>query len=107
VNSGTTERRIVTVVALVWAAGVFPIILGALFPSMPLLGLLGTVAESFLSLHIVILGVIGVLLAGAAWQLGSRRGAAMAAALATLAVVRALAPLLSLTRAARTHSTPI
>jgi acetyl esterase/lipase len=107
VNSGTTGRRIVTVVAIVWAAGVFLIVLGALIPSMPLLGLLGTVSESFLSLHIVILGMIGVLLAGAAWQLGSRWGAAMAATLATLAVIGALVPLLSLTRAARTYSTPI
>ena len=106
-NSGTTGRRIVTVLAIVWAFGVFLIVLGALFPSMPLLGLLGTVSESFLSLHIVILGVIGVLLAGAAWQLGSRRGASLAATLAALAVIGALVPLLSLTRAARTYSTPI
>jgi hypothetical protein len=107
VNSGTTGRRIVTLAAMFWAAGMFLIVLGALFPSVPLLGLLGTIFESFLSLHIVILGVIGVLLAAAAWQLGSRRGAAIATTLAALAVVGALVPLFSLSRAARRHGAPI
>ena len=106
-NSGTTGQRIVIVVSIGWAAGVFLIVLGALFPSAPLLGLLGTVLESFLSLHILILGVIGVLLAATAWQLGSRRGAAIATTLAALAVIGALVPLLSLTRAASRYGAPI
>lgn len=74
---------------------------------MPLLGLIGTIFESFLSLHIVVLGVIGVLLVAAAWRLGNRRSATMAAILAALAVLGALIPLLSLTRAARKYGTPI
>jgi acetyl esterase/lipase len=74
---------------------------------MPLLGLIGTILESFLSLHIFILGVIGVLLASAAWQLGSRRGAAVAATLAALAAIGALIPLLSLSRTARRYAAPI
>ncbi len=106
-NSATTGRRIVTVVAMVWAVGIFLIVVGALFPSAPLLGLLGTIFESFLSLHISILGVIGVLLGAAAWQLGSRRGAAMAVILAALALIGALVPLLSLTRAAKEYGAPI
>jgi hypothetical protein len=73
VNGVTPGRRTVTVVAIIWAVSLFLIVLGVLFPSVPLLGLLGTIFESFLSLHIVILGVISVLLAGAAWQLGSHR----------------------------------
>jgi acetyl esterase/lipase len=92
---------------MVWAAGIFLIVAGALFPSAPLLGLLGTISESFLSLHILILGVIGVLLGAAAWQLGSRRSSAIATALAGLALIGALVPLLSLTRAARGYGAPI
>ena len=106
-NSGTAGRRIVTVVSISWAAGVFLFVLGALFPSAPLLGLLGTILESFLSLHILILGVIGVLLGVAAWQLGSRRGAILAATLAALAVIGALVPLLSLTRTATRYGAAI
>jgi len=107
VNSEMTRRRIIAVVAIVWAAGVFLIVLGALFPSIPLLGLLGTIVESFLSLQILILGVIGALLAGAVWQLGSRRSAALAATLAILAMIGALVPLLSLTRAASRYGASI
>jgi hypothetical protein len=107
VNSATTGRRIVTVVAMVWVAGIFLIVVGALFPSAPLLGLLGTIFESFLSLHILFLGVIGALLGAAAWQLGSRRGAAVAVTLAALALIGALVPLLSLTRAAKRYGAPI
>jgi acetyl esterase/lipase len=107
VNSGTTGLRIVAVVAMVWAAGVFLSVIGALFPSAPVLGLLGTIFESFLSLHILILGVIGVLLGVAAWQLGSRRGAILAATLAALAVIGALVPLLSLTRTATRYGAAI
>ena len=106
-NSEMTRRRIIAVVAIVWAAGVFLIVLGALFPSIPLLGLLGTIVESFLSLQILILGVIGALLAGAVWQLGSRRSAALAATLAILAMIGALVPLLSLTRAASRYGASI
>lgn len=106
-NNGTTGQRIVAAVAIVWATCAFLIVLGALFPSLPVLGLIGTILESFLSLHIVILGVIGVLLASAAWQLGSRRGAAVSATLAALAGIGALIPLLSLTRAARGNGAPI
>jgi len=107
VNSSTTGHRIVTVVAIAWAVSLFLIVVGALFPSVFLLGLLGTIFESFLSLHIVILGVIGVLLAGAAWQMGSRRGAATAATLAGLAVIGALVPLLALSRTAKRYGAPI
>jgi len=51
--------------------------------------------------------MIGVLLAYAAWRLGSRRSAAVAAMLAALATIGALVPLLSLTRVARQYGVPI
>jgi acetyl esterase/lipase len=107
VIGGAPWQRLVTIVALIWAASVFSCVVGALFPSLPVFGLLGTVLESFLSLHIVVLGIIGVLLAIAAWRLGSSRSATIAAILSSLAFVGALIPLVSLILAAHRYGAPI
>ena len=106
-NGGTGRRRVLASIALLWSAGVFLIVLGAFFPSLPAFGLAGTIFESFLSLHIVILGILGVLLASAAWHLGSRVGATIAGVLAVIATIGALFPLYSLCQAARRYAAPL
>ena len=69
----TWGRRVVTVAAAGVTLLVFAIVAGTLFPSLGWVGAFGTMLESFFSLHIFLLGVIGIALALWALRMGGRR----------------------------------
>jgi acetyl esterase len=100
-------RRIVTLAAVIWMGGIFLIVAGVLLPGIPVLGTIGTLLESFLSLHIVILAIIGLFLALAARRLGGGRIATTAAAFAILATAGGIVPLVAIVRAARFYGASI
>ena len=64
------QRRLVTTLAAVVTLLVFAIVLGAICSFIPWLGAFGTILESFFSLHIFLLGAIGIALALWALRLG-------------------------------------
>jgi acetyl esterase/lipase len=96
-------RRALTFFALIWTALVSLVVIGALLPHIPAVGAIGTFVESFFSLHIVIAGGIGLVLALVARRLGTGRVAAAVAAIALLATLGALIPLLAIIHAANRY----
>jgi acetyl esterase/lipase len=93
-------RRIVTVVAALKTLFVFAIVAGVLFPSIPLLGAIGTLIESFFSLHILLAGLVCIALAMWARQLGGRLAVTIILWMAIAATVGAAVPIFALVRAA-------
>jgi acetyl esterase len=100
-------RQVLTVVAAAWTSGVFLIVAGALLPRLPLLGTVGTLCETSLSLHITLAGIVGLLLAVAAWWLGGARVATVTGAFAMVATLGSLVPLVAFVRVANRYGAPI
>jgi hypothetical protein len=100
-------RRLLTLFAAIWNTAVLLIVAGVLFPQIPRVGTIGTLLESWFSLHIVIAGIIGFLLALGARRLSTSRLSKIAVALPLLATIGALIPLVALVRAAHRHGAPI
>jgi acetyl esterase/lipase len=88
---------------LIWTTLVSLVVIGALLPQIPPVGPIGTFIESFFSLHIVIAAVIVLVLALVARGLGAGRIAAAVAAIALLATLGALIPLVALIHAANLY----
>jgi acetyl esterase/lipase len=99
-------RRLLIAASLLTTT-VFLIAAGASIPRLPILGAIGTVFESIFSLHLVIAGFVGLVLAVAAWRRGAGSAAVAATAFAVVAIVGATIPLLSMVRAARFYGADI
>jgi acetyl esterase/lipase len=106
VRSSWTPRQLMGLATLVTVL-VFVNIVGALFPTIPGVGVLGTLLESFVSLHIVIAGVFGILLALAARKAGGSRLAEHLAEIAMIATAASTVPLATIAGTARGYDTPI
>ncbi len=76
------------------------IVTGVLLPGIPFLGTLGTLCESFLSLHIVLAALAALLLSLAVWRVRRGKVAATVGALSALVALTAVVPLNSLVTAA-------
>jgi acetyl esterase/lipase len=100
-------RRLLTVLAVVPTVAAFLIVVGVLFDRIPWLGVIGTLFESLFSLHIVITGIIGCVLALAARRLGGKRVATVTAVLAGAAILGSLIPLVALVRTANLYGASI
>jgi acetyl esterase/lipase len=95
------------VFADIWTALVFVIVIGVLVPRIPLLGTVGTLLESYFSLHIAIAALIGALLALLTRRLDRGRAAMITALFALAATLGSLVPLAALVRAAHRYNAPI
>jgi acetyl esterase/lipase len=103
-------RRFIAFLAVVVTLPVLLIAVGALFPAIPWIGAIGTLFVSSFSLHVVIAGLVGLLLALWAHSLGvpgRRAGSSTIAFLALIAVLGALVPLVAMVRAAHRYGATI
>lgn len=100
-------RRLVTFVAVVVTLPVVVIVVGALFPPIRLIAVIGCLFESFFTVHVFLAGLVGVALAVWARRLGGRRATTIILWLAITATVGAALPILALARAARRYGAPI
>lgn len=100
-------RRLLTPFAGIWTAAVFAIVAGALFPRIPLVGTLGTLLESWCSLHLAIAGMIGFFLALLAQRAGGSRLATITAELALIATAGSTIPFAALAGTAHGFDAPI
>jgi acetyl esterase len=99
-SSARNAPHFLSVTAVVWNVAVLLIIVGALFPRLLLLGVIGTVLESFFSLHLVLAALAGLLLALLLGRRDATRATNIALACAILATLGSLVPLIALTRTA-------
>lgn len=83
------------------------IVTGALLPGIPFLGVLGTMFESFFSLHIVLAALIALLLSLGVWRARRGKVAAITAAASAVVALGALVPLHALTMAAHREGAPL
>lgn len=100
-------RRLVSALAILCGLLVFPIALGIVLPGIPQLGAIATLCESFFSLHLLLLALIGLTLALDARRLGGRRAVAVAGVTCALGVIVTIVPLVALIGAARESGAPI
>jgi acetyl esterase/lipase len=100
-------RRGLATLAVLLALGVFPIVLGELFPSLPLIGVFGTVLGSIFALQIAVAAFLVTVVAGIALLVGGRRWARIMLLFAALAFLGSLIPLGALVRAAHHYGAPI
>jgi acetyl esterase/lipase len=96
-------RRAALGLAMFWTALTALVVACVLLPQIPGVSPIATLLESFFSLHIAIAGVVGFIFAVCALQFGAGRVAAAAAAIALLATLGALIPLLFVIHAANLY----
>jgi acetyl esterase/lipase len=95
------------VFAVVICIIVCPVVIGGLLPGIPIVGVLGTVCESFFTIHIVLLACAGLASGLWAWRSGRKRLPAVVAVINGLAVLGALVPFGALMNAAHDYGAPI
>jgi acetyl esterase len=100
-------RDFLTLIAAVWSGAIFLIILGALLPRVPLIGVIGTLLESFFSLHLLLTALIVLVLALLARRRAPSHAANAAIALSLVAAMGAAIPLAALARTASQYDAPI
>lgn len=100
-------RDFLTLIAAVWSGAIFLIILGALLPRVPLIGVIGTLLESFFSLHLLLTALIALVLALLARRRAPSHAANAAIALSLVAAMGAAIPLAALARTASQYDAPI
>jgi acetyl esterase len=83
------------------------IVMGVLLPGIPFLGTLGTLFESFLSLHIVLAALAALLLALTVWRVRYGKVAATVVGLSALVTLASVVPLYSLVTAAHREGASI
>jgi acetyl esterase/lipase len=110
----TTERpprawlyNFILTLAIILLSLTLLIVTGVLLPGIPLLGALGTICESFLSLHIVLAALVALLLSLAVWRVRRGKVAATVGALSALVALTAVVPLNSLVTAAHREGASI
>ena len=96
-----------TVAALLISVPVLFSVVGALFPRLPLVGVIGTLLESFFSLHLVLAALAGLALAFVARRRAPNGIANFAAVFGLLATLGSLIPLAALVRSASQHGAQI
>ena len=94
-------------VALLINVTLFLFVAGALFPQLPLVGVIGTLLESFFSMHLVLAALAGLALAFVARRRAPNGMANFALLFALLATLGSLIPLAGLVRCASQHGTQI
>ena len=99
--------RILAGISLLFSVILFLLLLGVFIPSLPYLGVIGTLLESFFSLHLVIAGLIFGLLAYAGLRLGGKRVAIVGVSLALINVIGFCIPLAALIYTAGVYHTNI
>src|SRR5271156_1959395 len=105
--SSAESGNFLSAAAVAWNGAVLLAVFGALFPRLPLLGVVGTVLESFFSLHLVLAAIAGLLLALLARRHAPTRVTNFAVVCALLATLGAIIPLVALTRTAAQYGTNI
>ena len=100
-------RRAVTVLTWVVTLFVVVIVVGALFPPFKLIAVIGTIFESFFTVHVFVAGWVAILLALWARRLGGRTATTIILWLAILATIGAAVPIAALHRMARRYDAPI
>jgi acetyl esterase/lipase len=100
-------RRLVTLLAAVVTLLVAAIVVGALFPPFKLIAVIGTIFESFFTVHVFLAGLVAIALA--AWEraLGGRHAATIIHILAIAATIGAAIPIFALVRLAHHYGAPI
>jgi acetyl esterase/lipase len=107
-RSGRTRgRRFVTFLAVIVTLPVAVIVVGALFPPVRLIAMIGCVFESFFTAHVFLAGLAGIALALWAKRLGGRGATTAILWLAMAATVGAAIPVLVLARTAYRYGAPI
>lgn len=96
-------RRALIGLALIWTAVISIVVAGTLLPQIPLVSGIATLVESFFSLQVAIAGVVGFVLALVARRLGAGWIAAAVAAIALIATLGAMIPLVALIHAANLY----
>jgi hypothetical protein len=99
----TWVRRLVTLLAAVVTLPIVVIVVGALFPPVRLIAVIGCVFESFFTTHVFLAGLAGIALAVWARRLGGGRATTVIMWLAIAATVGAAIPVLALARTAHRY----
>jgi acetyl esterase len=100
-------RRLVTCLGWMMTLLVTAIVVGALFPPLRLIAVIGSVFESFFTLHVFLAGLVAVALANWARRLRGTRAATILLLLAIFATIGAAIPLITLVRTAHRYDAPI
>lgn len=100
-------RRILCVVATITGLLASIILAGALIPSIPVIGAIGTIFEGMLTLQVELLAFVALVAALLAKRLGARRFMTGITVLSTLAVLAGLVPLGAFIAAARNDGASI
>jgi acetyl esterase/lipase len=103
----TWIRRILAGISLFFAVLLFLLLLGVFIPSIPYVGVIGTLLESFFSLHLVIASLIVGLLAYTVLRLGGKRAAILGLSLSIINVIGFCIPLADLVYTAGVYHTNI
>ncbi len=100
-------RRLVTLLAGVVTLFVFVVVVGALLHTFRIITVIGTIFESFFTLHVFILGLVAIALAQWARSFGTHHPATIIHVLAILATIGAAIPIIALARSAHHYGAPI
>jgi acetyl esterase/lipase len=103
----TRGRRLATVLAVVVTLPVVVIVVGALFPPVRLIAMIGCLFESFFTTHVFLAGLAGIALALWAKRLGAGRATTVIVWVAIAATVGAAIPVLALGRTAHRYGAPV
>jgi acetyl esterase len=103
----TTPTSRVTVAAALFAAPLLLLVTGALFPRLLLIGVIGTLVESFFSLHLILAALVGLVLALLDRRRAPGRLANFVIVCALLAALGSIIPLIALVRTASQHGAQI
>jgi acetyl esterase len=106
-SSAGKGQSFLTLIAAVWSGAILLIVLGALLPRLPLVGVIGTLLESFFSLHLLLTALFALALALLARRGLPNRATNAAIVLSLLAVVGTAIPLAVLVRTASQYDAPI
>ena len=88
--------RILAGISILFSVILLLLLLGVFIPSLPYVGVIGTLLESFFSLHLVITGLMCGLFAYAGLRLGGKRTALFGLSLALINVIGFCIPLADL-----------
>ena len=107
VNTSTRMRTSCSIIAAVAVVLASLAVLGALVPTIPALGTIGTLLEGFLTLHVVLLALVGTALGWTAVARGAGRFTRVIAILGIAAVAGSLVPLVALVQLAHQTGAPL
>ncbi|MCT1402956.1 alpha/beta hydrolase [Paenibacillus sp. p3-SID867] len=100
-------RKITTILSLFFSSGMFLLLLGVMVPTIPYIGDVGTILETFLSLHLVIISIIIVILSFIALCVGGKRACKIALTLSIVNVIGFSVPLVSIIKTANDYNVDI